>query len=206
MNTRLMVLLLAVLGTGCASVQQGLQKAVVMEYDQRDNFSRYELDHPIAVGNGQTVQIVQAKGGFWASFVICTLRNEATQAQAFPYDANKFYVDIDGEKFRYRRLQSDQWNHSAGIITALVEERFEQETLIPQGGMETFPVGFDSALNFRLAVFIPATASAKADPRRLILRYEGYPNFLTSRNHAAEEHSDAIERSDLATLCRPQAR
>lgn len=189
--------------TGCGSVKEGLQKAVIIEYDQRNNFGSYTLDDQVEVGNGLVVTDVVAKG-IWASFVLCTLLNKGSKAEDFQYDVHKFYVDIDGQKFFYQKLQSGQWIHQAGIIDILVSNQFESETLVP-GPTHTFPKEFvDAALNYRFVVFIPAGAAQNIDPERLILRYDGYPNVLTSRNHPAEPPISP-KKDGLATVCRPQA-
>lgn len=188
--------------TACGSLKEGLQQAVLIDYDQANNFAKFELDQPVNVGNGQIVTTVTAKG-YWAYFVLCSLRNEGAKAQDFPYDAHNFYVDIDGQKFFYQKLQSGQWVHSAGIIDVLVSDQFQSETLVG-GTTHTFAPGFNSALNFRLAVFIPSDVKAPFDPKRLTLRYDGYPNVMASRNQPAVVLDPGLKHT-LATVCRPSA-
>jgi hypothetical protein len=196
------LLLLAVSISGCASVTSGLKQAVVMEYDQRHNFGAFELDEPAPNGNGGVISVVHAKG-FWAYFIICTLRNEGDDAQSFTYDAKKFYVDIDGQKHFHATLQSNQWTHQNNIVPSFAEDAFYSETT-PTPTTQTFPVGFNASLNYRFAVFIPTGAADSVDPLRLTLRYDGHPNFLTSRNQPATQLSTP-SANQLEPLCRPQA-
>lgn len=188
--------------TACGSLKEGLQQAVLIDYDQVNNFGKFELNQPVNVGNGQVVTEITAKG-YWAYFVLCSLRNEGSKAQDFPYDVHNLHVDIDGQKLFYQKLQSGQWVHSAGIIDAPVSDQFQSDTLVG-GTTHTFAPGFNSALNFRLAVFIPNDVKAPFDPKRLTLRYNGYPNVMTSRNHAAQPLEPG-HKNALATVCRPSA-
>jgi hypothetical protein len=190
------------IAAGCASVSNGLKQAVIMEYDQRNNFGAFELDDPAPDGNGSFISVVQAKG-FWAYFIVCTLRNESAEAQAFPYDARKFYVDINGEKYFHAALQSNQWQHPNGIVPSFAEMAFYSETT-PTPTAETFPVGFNSSLNYRFAVFIPTGAANAVDPLRLTLRYDGYPSILISRNQPATQLSTPTV-NQLGVVCRPPA-
>ena len=194
--------LTACLASGCASVTSGLKQAVIMEYDQRNNFGSFALSDPAPNGNGGFINTVQAKG-FWAYFIICTLRNEGADAQPFPYDVKKFYVDIDGQKYFHSKLQADQWNHANGIVPSFTHDQFDEDTTLPVH-TQTFPVGFNASLNHRFAVFIPTGAANAVDPQRLTLRYENYPNILTSRNQSASQLNNASGNT-LGTICRPQA-
>jgi len=196
------LILLASVISGCTAVTSGLKQAVIMEYDQRHNFGSYTLQNPVPNGNGSFISSVQANG-FWAFFIVCTLRNESAEAQPFPYDANKFYVDINGQKFFHTKLQSTQWSHPNGIITSFAEDAFDAQTTLP-AHTQTFPVGFNASLSHRFAIFIPTGAADAVDATRLTLRYDGYPNILTSRNQSASQLGSASAGS-LINVCRPQA-
>lgn len=195
------LVLLAGTISGCAAVTSGLKQAVIIEYDQRHNFGSYMLQNPVPNGNGGFISSVQAKG-FWALFIVCTLRNESDEAQSFPYDANKFYVDINGQKFFHTKLQSTQWLHPNGIITSFAEDAFDAQTTLPVH-TQTFPIGFNAALNHRFAIFIPTGAADAVDAARLTLRYDGYPNILTSRNQSASQPNNYA--AILNSPCRAQA-
>jgi len=192
----------ACISSGCASVTDGLKQAVIMEYDQRNNFGSFALTDPAPDGNGSFINSVQAQG-FWAYFIVCTLRNEGDDAQPFPYDVKKFYVDINGQKFFHAKLQSNQWVHANGIVPSFAQDEFDENTTLPVH-TQTFPIGFNASLSHRFAVFIPTGAADSVDPQRLTLRYEGYPNFLTSRNQPASQLNGASSNS-LGSVCRPQA-
>src|SRR5687768_1035942 len=84
-------LFLAVMSTlfGCASLKEGLSKAVIMDYDQVNNFRNYSFDNfAINWGGGASETGITGFAtqtdtkGFWATFVICNLRNEGSEAES----------------------------------------------------------------------------------------------------------------------------
>jgi hypothetical protein len=207
LSTSILIVMSSVAIAGCQSVSSGLKKAVQMEYDQRQNFSQFEFQNQISIGFGQIINHISANG-FWASFVLCSVRNTGADAQPFPYDVHKFYVDIDGQKFFYRQLQADQWPHEDWVSNSVVAIPFESETLTSPK-THTFPVGYNSSVGYRVVIFVPAGAADNIDPLRLTLRYDGYPNFTLSRNHAATQLTsnppNYPEQEDLSTYCRSPA-
>lgn len=151
---------------GCASVQQGLGKAVVMDYDQVGNFSSYRFapGHVVNTGVSQEVGITGYEQGtntrgFWVSFVVCSLRNEGSQAQTFDYDVNRFYVVYDGKEHFYRPLSTytystlDGWLPGTPAFNGAVNQLFRQETQLGPD-TDSFQEGYYPSVNRRISIYV----------------------------------------------------
>src|SRR5688572_10392107 len=97
---------LLLLTTGCESLKEGLSKVVLMDYDRVNNFRGYEFQKnspPLNWNTGSVEYGIYGWStnpttyGFWASFLICDLRNEADKAETFNLDLSTFYVEFDGQ-------------------------------------------------------------------------------------------------------------
>ncbi|HEU0301136.1 MAG TPA: hypothetical protein VFR37_16850 [Longimicrobium sp.] len=203
---------------GCASLQQGFGTAVYMDYDQTDNFRTYgfEQPHHFPGEGGDEVKGISGwenltnTKGFWATFVICNLRNEGSQAQTFDYDASKFYVVYDGQEHHYRPMSNYTYSTWPGglagtqLITDSVKVYFPEET---QLGLNTdsFQEGYYPSVNHRIAIYITRTSPGPPDlDERLNLRYSGSSNVMNPRNQPPVVHDPAYG-ANLATTCRPPA-
>ena len=105
------LLLLAVL-PGCASLKQALTKAVIIEYDQVNNFEDYKFLQTFVVQekfNQYSVETIHAghesESGLWMVFLICKINNNASEAEPFLYDVSKFYVEFGGKNYYAASLE-----------------------------------------------------------------------------------------------------
>lgn len=217
-NSICLVVLLAIL-SGCASLKEGLRKAVLMDYDQVNNFRNYTFDNfwidwgGSASESGITgVGTSPNIGGFWVTFLICNLRNEGADAQPFPYNINKFYVEYDGKKHYHQPLQTYTYSSIPhGLpgnpsVTGLVNETMRKETQLGPD-TDTFQKGYYPTVNYRLAIYVTRSTPGVIDVTpHILLRYEGYPNIMNPRNQAPLILGpNSTKKSDLRTTCRPQA-
>jgi hypothetical protein len=203
--------------SGCASLKAGLNKAVLMDYDQVNNFRYYEFESGINWVNQWGVPSseekgIQGKSGFWATFVICSLRNEGSKAQAFPYNVSKFYVVYDGKKHHYQPLKPGAYESipqllpGHDVVNSIANEKFRTET---QLGPDTnvFQKGYYPTVNYRFAIYVTKSSPGFIDASvPLSLEYDGYPNVLIPRNQPPVMELLPTKRSDLRTTCRPPAK
>lgn len=209
---------LLLLTTGCESVKEGLSKVVLMDYDRVNNFRSYEFQQGTVLnwGGGSSEYGVDGwapetnTNGFWATFVICDLRNDASKAQPFTLDLSKFYVEFDGKEHFYKPLTpytfSSVPNGLPGNpgVTVTVNQYFRNETQIGTN-TQTFPVGFHPTVNYRIAIYVAKTSPGPLSfDQELMLRYQGHPNIMNPRNQPPMI-KETSRRTDLATGCRPPA-
>jgi hypothetical protein len=199
----------------CEPLKQNLDKAVVINYDDSAHFRGYifkertELNWQGALaekgiyGEDRSPPI----NGYWATFVLCDLRNEGEAAETFTLDLSKFYVEYDDKRHYYTPLSPwtfSSWPSRASgypSVTPTVNKFFREET---QLGPDTnqFQKGFYPAVNYRLSIYVtknPAGVLNADQP--LTLRYDGYPMILGSRNQPPAV-LDTVERGNLETVCR----
>lgn len=137
---------------GCASLKEGLSKAVLMDYDQVNNFRSYEFETSIPWQIGTSQSGIYGSGynnetnGFWATFLICNLRNENSEAQTFTYNVHNFYVEYDGKKHNYKPMKPYTYSSIPNGLAATpsandtVNKQFRTETQLgPE--TDTFPEG-----------------------------------------------------------------
>lgn len=151
---------LLILATGCNGVQEGLQKVTIIEYDQVTNFSTWRFDDPVTVGpDGAQAKNMFADGGaFWATFVICSIRNEGTQAVAFPFDVSAFSVPFGGSQHVYAIPAPPPFSLDGGGATPNVDETlaaqaFRADTRIGADQL-TYAPGFHAVANQRFAMLV----------------------------------------------------
>jgi hypothetical protein len=209
--------------SGCAPLQQGLSKAVLMDYDQTTNFRQYEFQQPVHYiqwGGGSSETGIEGYfsgspvvKGFWATFIICNVRNEGSAAENFPFKMENFYVTYDGQDHFYKPLApytfSSYPNNMStipGPITSQVNQFFRQETnLGPE--TDTFQKNsYAPSVNYRFAIYVIKTSpGGVATDTPLSLRYKDYPNIMNNRNQLPQTKLNPTKKDDLATVCRPPA-
>lgn len=212
-----LVLLSTALLSGCA-LQQGLQQAVLMDYDQVLNMRAYRFQSPIqwAPSASETgiVGHAQDVNGFWLTYVVCNLRNAGSKAQTFHLKLDQFYVEFEGKKFFHQPLTPYTFSSLPNAIpanpqaTALVNEKFRVETQIGQDQEIYQPSPTTQGGNpHRFAIFVTKSEPGEVDiSGRVALRYEGYPNILNPRNQepATKDANNPAVKADLRLACRAQ--
>lgn len=226
MRTRFVKLAIAIVLIAVAScksdctVDDNLSEVILFDYDQVNNFRTYYFERPIPwpVGTGQKLEPgIKGVGhngtplGFWVTYVICSLRNEASKAKPFNYDVHKFFVEFEGKKFFYQPLTAFTYQSDPGSLSAtaaandLVNPQFRTETQVGPD-TETFQKGFNATLNYRFSIYVTKSLEGPVDPSKEInLRYEGHPNIPTNRNQPPKVE-DPTFRGHLLTVCRPPAK
>lgn len=194
---------------GCASLKEGLGKAVFMDYDHVNSFARFQFEEPFQWVD-QSWTGIQATGGYWAAFVVCNVRNEQSKAQAFPYDVHNFYVDHGGKKHFFRPLGPPDYMLTGGwgnapesSLNGALNDTFRQATRVGPD-TKSYPVGYDPAANHRFAIFVE-TGGPVDFAQPLVLRYQGYPNITFPRHQPPlEKEPTPTDTDDLGTVCRAQ--
>jgi hypothetical protein len=207
---------------GCESLQSGLKKAVLMDYDQVMNFRAYQFDQPIPWPPNATQTGVfghaQDVDGFWMTYLICSVRNAGSEATLINLNVHKFYVEYQGKKFYYQPLQPYMVSSIPNNLpsnpqaTPLVNDHLYDETQIGLDITQYNPspntVAGDPYAAHRFAIFVTKSEPGPLDiTERIPLRYEGHPNVLNSRNQnpaSNQSFDNPARRSDLLTSCRPQ--
>lgn len=198
---------------GCASLKGGLSETVLMDYDQTNNFREYEFQTSIPWQIGTSQSGIYGLGynnkpsGFWATFIICNIRNENSKAQTFKYNVHNFYVEHGGKKHYYKPLEpytySSTPNGLAATPTAntLVNDQFRKETQLGPD-TDTFQKGYYPDVNYRIAIYVTMDGLVDTS-KELSLRYEGHPNIMNPRNQSPVVKNPTY-KSDLFITCRPQ--
>jgi hypothetical protein len=218
----LLLALCFVLLSGCAPLQQGLSKAVLMDYDQTTNFRKYEFQQPVHYiqwGGGASESGIEGYfpgsptvKGFWATFIICNVRNEGSAAENFPFKMENFYVTYDGQDHFYKPLAPYTFSsHTQNLspnpaITSQVNQYFRHETnLGPEN--DTFQANsYAPSVNYRFAIYVVKTSpGAVPTDMPLSLRYKNYPNIMNNRNQLPQSRLMPTKAGDLANVCRPPA-
>jgi len=205
--------------SGCESLQSGLKKAVLMDYDQVMNFRAYQFEQPIMwSANGSQSGVfghAQDVDGFWMTYVICNVRNAGSEATLIDLDVHKFYVEYQGKKFFYQPLGNYMVTSIPNNIpgnpqaTNLVNQRLYVETQIGNDVTQYNPSPNTYSGNpHRFAIYVTKSEPGPLDiSERIPLRYEGHPNILNPRNQPPatnESFNNPARSSDLRTTCRPQ--
>jgi len=210
---------------GCSSLQDGLSKTVYMDYDQVYNFQTYSFQLPNALSkmaetNGDAIPfqygIANLKAeinGFFAVFVVCNVRNEASKSQTFPYDVHNFFVEYDGKKHFYGPLKpktysdlSLQFGGQPAINSFVTDVLYGEINQGPE--MDTFPKGYYPTVNYRFAIFVSKDSPGPYPPlsEPLKLQYEGYPNVMAPRNlppkYTENDYNWPVKKSNIDTSCR----
>lgn len=185
-SLRLVALAFLTLVSGC-TLEEGLKKAVFMDYDQVLNFRAYRFKEPITWGSGGSETGVfghaQDVNGFWLTYVICNLRNAGPKAEIFEFDVNKFYVEFEGKKFFHKPLDPYTFSSIPNEVpgnpqaTALVNTALRVET---QVGNDTFtyePPITQGGNPHRFVIYVTKSLPGTIDLSvvRLPLRYDGIP-------------------------------
>lgn len=194
----------------CASLQTGLSKLVLMDYDHVNSFRSFRFDQPFQWVDGSWSRMA-GTGGFWAVFVVCNVRNEASQAVTFDYDVDNFYVEYDGEKHFYRSLQPDDYvligwppNAPESALNGTLNTTFQQATRKGPDNKAYAADSYDPAANHRLAIFVETEDGQPEVDQPLLLRYQGHPNVTNPRNQPPMAQDSAMT-ANLGSLCRAQA-
>lgn len=215
----LVVLCLAL--SGCGPLKQGAGKAVVMNYDQVNNFYQFEFATPIQWNNNSQKGVVAyyegspTVSGFWVTYIICDLRNEGSQAENFTLDLSKFYVEYQDKRYYYRPLDAATFSSlpdrfpGGASVTGPVTAKFRLDTQVGPD-IDTFAKdSYDASLGYRFSIHVK---QSKPGPYRidaqLRLRYDGYPNFMNPRNQPTTVTPALLQpakKADLLTTCRPPA-
>lgn len=205
--------------SGCKPLKDNLKKTVLMEYDQVNNFRSYSFQPGthIPAGNwgyetginGWLINDPSVKG-FWVTYVVCSIRNEGSQAQSFPFNMNKFYVVYEGKKFYHKPLETYTYssipNQLPGSpeVNGFVSDAFHDEILIGND-TDSFAKGYYPNLNYRFSIYVNKSSSGGVNSSvALPLRYEGYPSLLSARGHMPVVHQPT-SKTQLRSSCRPKA-
>lgn len=209
------------MSTGCGSITPGI---VLMDYDQTNNFRYYQFKNPLRIDQSTTENGIQGYLGnpfvlgFWLTYIICSIDNQAADAQPFSYDLSKFYVSYEGQKYYYKPLAPYTFSTlpnsmSSPAAADAANLQIRNEILISPD-TAIFPKGTSGGtpLNHRFSIYVrkaplnsPDSTGPSVDTSVVIpLRYEGAPNLLRSRNQPPEFNINLMTESQLATRCRPQ--
>jgi hypothetical protein len=199
---------------GCAE----LSNTVIMDYDQVNNFRRYAFEKNLPWEDGTPQPGIYGYGyngqnnGFWATFVICNVRNENSKAETFHYDVHDFFVVHGDKEHPYKPM--DPYTYSSipmglaatPVVNGLVNAQFRVETQLGND-TNTFNKGFNEAVNYRFAIYVTVVPGPLDTSVPLKLRYKGHPNLLNSRGHdpVVKSGSEPTTRAELRTTCRPKA-
>jgi hypothetical protein len=213
---------LAVTLAGCESLKSGLKQAVLMDYDQANNFRAYQFEQPIMwSANGSQTGVfghAQDVDGFWATYLICNVRNAGSEATLIDLNVHKFYDEYQGKKFYYQPLQPYMVTSiphglpSNPQATPLVNDRLYDETQLGEDITQynPSPTTYEGTpyAPHRFAIYVTQSEPGPLDiTERISLRYEGHPNVLNPRNQNPVTHpsfNNPARSSDLSNTCRPQ--
>jgi hypothetical protein len=207
--------------SGCAPLQQGLSKAVLMDYDHTTSFRQYKFlqSNPIDWHQGSTETGIDGYfpgsptvRGFWVTFIVCNVRNEGSAAENFPFNMANFYVTYDGQDHYYKPLAHNTFSSypnnlsPIGGILSQVNQKFRQETNL---GPETDTFSKNSyapSVNYRFAIHVIRSSPGTLDiDTPMQLRYKNYPNIMNNRNQLPQMKLAPTEKADLSVVCRPPA-
>jgi hypothetical protein len=208
--------------TGCGALKEGLSKAVLMNYDQVNNFRQFEFATPLVWNNGPSEKGINGYysgppevKGFWVTYLICDLRNEGSQAENFPLDLNKFYVVYQGKEFYHRPLEAGTFSSipaglpGHGSVVGPANTKFRLDTQVGPDTNTFQKNNYYPNVGYRFSIYVTASQpGALSIDAQLPLRYDGYPNVMNSRNQPAVVTPPGLnpaKKADLLTVCRPPA-
>src|SRR5262249_36120153 len=147
-----------------------LNKAVLIDYDQSNNFIDYQFAGPVygfspgTAENGISAgDFSDNKRGFWATFIVCSVRNDGSKAKTFPFDVHKFYVNYDGHAYYFQGLQPYTYTTLPDGYTVdpsgnvAMNQAFSQETRIGPD-TDSFPKGYFPSVNYRFSILVGQTS------------------------------------------------
>lgn len=200
---RLAALLPVLVLTSCQSCHLNLSKLVVVEYDHRITFHRYELAKWLPYAGGGEFNELTAKGS-WLVFHICGIKNEMSQAEPFHFDLSKFYVVHNDQEFHPVPFgYGDLVDPPLGAADFPAwNEQFDYEIRTAPKQTVIFPGDIEFQNSWRFAIRVDPVIPEGFQPE---LRYDnsgGEQILLTARDHPPQETLKASAFL-LEDECRP---
>jgi hypothetical protein len=186
------------------------KEAVVIHYDQVQTSDQFKLSNSyLYIANGIK------KKGFWATYIICDLRNDYKNAVDFPFDMKKFYVDYHGIRSYYKPLMDREdfgfggakLSPSDSILTDVIY-LFRKETQIgPE--KQLFKPQFYPNVGYRFSLYVAIPPEENFDwhDARVPLFYDGgnHPMICNTQGHdpILDLSNRPLETRNFPITCRP---
>lgn len=203
-----------VLAAGCLPILSACastNKLVVMEYDHRLNFSQYHFAQAVSTGTSAYTDI--STDGTWLVYHICTIKNDDSEAENFPFTLSKFYVvDANGAHFVSDVKHGDLTTVIGNIPGdyPYINNAFKSEVHTAPV-TQTIPANSTSYLSvsWRFAILVRPPVGINPHDIKPGLRYESSPGesvLLVDRGHEPNiiPPQSAADENDLYPNCRPK--
>lgn len=198
----LTVCVLAMLLPGCAQLDSGLQKAVVIKYEHVANVASFQDN-----SHGPSTQF-STESGFWAIFDVCSIDVQGVSLRGFRYDATKFIADAGRGSFPVGldgpvNVSGVGMSSRSPMVTDAVASVFKLRPPTAQ----FLPKNFYPNLRYRFAIFIPVRpVGYRGDT--MPLNYNGLPEAAVIVQHDSDSPPSNIDfylpsaSPTLASTCR----
>lgn len=201
-------LLACLLAGGCASVDRGLRRTVVVHYQHVANVHRIDFRTPVFLRRDEPIHFVQplASAGFWAVFLVCSVDASGPEVPAFYYDIDRFRIQFGGRRFGplrpYTLRLEDSYELNTRTDTAAIADAIAAE--IHEGPPnQVFRHGFHANLDYRFAIYVPQALSDYAG-EELPLRYVGGNTMVVGNGIPPYDIPVAgADGAGIAARCRP---
>ncbi len=191
--------------SGCTSAN----KLVVMEYDHRVNFSKYQFTTPVSTPtSGGYTEI--STDGTWLVYHICTIKNNDSAAEDFNLALSKFFVVDDNGEHHVSDIAHGDLTTVVSNIPGdypFIDDGFRSE--VQTAPMtETIQANSTSylSISWRFAILVRPPVPLNPHDIAPQLRYDnsgGESILLTSRGHQPIVVPTAKENT-LSPNCRPK--
>lgn len=193
--------LLALLLPGCAKLDTGLRKSVVINYEHVANVASFQDN-----SHGPSSNLT-ATAGFWALFDVCSIDVQGLDLSGFRYDTSKFTADAGQRSFPVGldgpvNVAGVGMSSRSPVVSAAVASVFK---LGP--ATQFIPKNFYPSLRYRVAIFIPLRPIGYRNDT-MPLRYAGLPEAAVIVQHASDAPPSNIDvylppaSAPLASTCR----
>ncbi len=189
---------------GCQSCPPRPSKLIVIEYDHRLSFQKYELAVLLPAHNNQNNLKLLDPVGDYLVFHICSIENDDVDAETFQFELSKFYVVHNDQEFKPKPFSSnevvDPWFNAAELQQW--NDQFDKEIRTAPKSTTIQPGSISFGNSWRFAIRVDPMVPDGFSPD---LRYDnsqyGEQMLITDRGHAPQE---LIKASDyyLHDQCR----
>lgn len=181
-------LLLAIAVSGCAQLDTGLKKAVIIKYDHLANVRSFQAN----IDNHSSLLFPVQSGSFWAIFEVCSIDVQGKDLSGFSYDVDRFVADAGNGSYP---ATSDGLVNVASVPMAarsptVRAAAFQVFALGPAA--QYFPRQFYPSLRYRFAIFIPESPIGYHNDT-MLLRYDGAPQAAVVAQHQGRERPAVLD-------------
>ena len=201
--------LAGLLAAGCASVDTGLRRTVVLHYQHVANVHRIVFSNPVALAqrNSPVHAVLPLESqGFWAVFVLCSVDATGAEIPSFYFDVDRFRIPDGKQRIGplrpYTLRLDDSIDLNTRRDTPAIAEAIAME--VQEGpSSQVFRHGFYADLDYRFAIYLPRGLPDYSGDE-LTLRYDGGQTMVLGNGYPPSDIPVAgFGGTGIASRCLP---